>query len=397
MSVRSIGIGPIVRVRDQRRGYAVRMATSLRRDQVLAWRLERHFLEPIGSPRVTDVVDRLCGVQAQVASSAELAIRIRRESSTSDDVRRALREGRLLKTWAMRGALHLVTPELGPSLLAVVASGRAWERPSWQRAFGLTTDVMDRFRDATRVILDGRHLTRQELGAEISGRKGLEHLGEGLASGWGTLLKPLAFQGELCFGPSRGNRVTFTRPETASSRWPGMPPLDEAAPRVMAAYLGAYGPTTIDRLGAWLAGGWFGLRQLRGWLEALGSDLATVEVDGATAFALAGDVHAIASARRSNAVRLLPGFDQWVLGPGTADGVVTPKERRAEVSRQAGWISPVVIVGGVVRGTWDLSAERVAVTWFPEGGRLPRARLAEEVERVSTILGRALVLEVSPG
>jgi hypothetical protein len=371
------------------------MVIPLRHDQVLAWRLERHFLEPIGSARLTAVVDRLCGVQAQVASSAELAIGVRRSSSTSGDVTRALRDGRLLKTWAMRGALHLVTPELGPSLLAVVASGRSWERPSWQRAFGLTTDVMDRFRDAARDLLDGRQLTREELGDEISRRKGLEHLGDGLRSGWGTLLKPLAFQGELCFGPSRGSRVTFTRPETASRRWPGLPPLDEAVPRVMSAYLGAYGPATIDRLGAWLAGGWFGTRQIRGWLEALGSDLATVHVEGTPAYALAADVDAIASAPRSNAIRLLPGFDQWVLGPGTADGVVTPKERRAEVSRQAGWISPVVIVGGVVRGTWDLRSDRVAVSWFPEGGRLPRTRLAEEVERVSTILGRDLVLEAS--
>jgi Winged helix DNA-binding domain len=248
-----------------------------------------------------------------------------------------------------------------------------------------------------RDILDGRHLTREELGVEIGGRKGLAHLGDGLRSGWGTLLKPLAFQGELCFGPSRGNRVTFTTPQTATRHWPGMPAIDAAAQRVMTAYLGAYGPATIDRIGAWLAGGWFGTRQLRGWLEALGPDLATVEVEGAPAYALASDVDAIASARRSKAVRLLPGFDQWVLGPGTADGVVTPKARRAQVSRQAGWISPVVVVGGVVNGTWELSADRVTVTWFSENGRLPRTRLAEEVERLSTILGRDLVLAVARG
>jgi hypothetical protein len=37
--------------------------------------MQRHFLDPVGRLPVADVVNRLCGVQAQVASSAELAIR----------------------------------------------------------------------------------------------------------------------------------------------------------------------------------------------------------------------------------------------------------------------------------------------------------------------------------
>ena len=40
---------------------------------------------------------------------------------------------------------------------------------------------------------------------------------------WGTLLKPIAWQGDLVFGPSPGTRVTFTTPEAASPRWAGLP------------------------------------------------------------------------------------------------------------------------------------------------------------------------------
>ncbi len=54
--------------------------------------------------------------------------------------------------------------------------------------------------------LDGRTLTREELIEVVTVKRGLEHLGDGLRSGWGTLFKPVAWQGELCFGP---------RPETA--------------------------------------------------------------------------------------------------------------------------------------------------------------------------------------
>jgi hypothetical protein len=89
-------------------------------------------------------------------------------------------------------------------------------------------------------------------------------------------------------------------------------------------------------------------------------------------------------------VRLLPGFDQWVLGPGTGDALVVPSGRRAAVSRQSGWISPVVVSGGVVSGTWELDGDRVRIGWFGELGKLPRRALEAEAARLSAILGREL-------
>jgi hypothetical protein len=89
-------------------------------------------------------------------------------------------------------------------------------------------------------------------------------------------------------------------------------------------------------------------------------------------------------------VRLLPGFDQYVLGPGTDDRHVIAPARRAAVSKQSGWISPVVLAGGVACGTWGLDDHRVRVAWFKEAGVVPRNALAAEVERLSSILGRGL-------
>ncbi len=371
------------------------MTPRLTVPQVLAWRLDRQFLDPAWPASVTEVADRLCGVQAQVASSADLAIGVRRATSRPGDVPRALADGRIIKTWAMRGALHLVTPDLGSALLAAMASGRAWERPSWQKYFGLTPPLLERLREAVAEILEGRVLTREELVDEISARQDLAHLGEGLRSGWGTLLKPLAWHGDLCFGPSRGNRVTFMRPADASRLWRGLPPIEEAGPRVVEAYLGAYGPATTTRLGGWLAGGWFGTRLLRSWFDALGDRVTSVDFEGSPSVALTRDLDALMAARPSSSVHLLPGFDQWVLGPGTGDGQVTPAARRPAVSRTAGWISPVVIVGGVVRGTWELDAHDVHVAWFSEAGRAPRRKLATQVERLSALLERDLRLVVA--
>jgi hypothetical protein len=352
--------------------------------------MQRHLLDPSVRLPVDGVVRRLCGVQAQVASSAELAVRVRREASRPGEVGRALADGRLIKTWAMRGALHLLTPEEGGAFLALMAAGRSWELPSWQRYFGMNAQHWDALRATVEDALAGGPITREGLVAAITARRGLAHLGDELRSGWGTLFKPLAWQGDLCFGPSQGNRVTFTRPEDASSRWGGIPDPDEAAPIVILAYLAAYGPATATNLRNWLARGRIGARLLRTWFGALGDQLAEVEVDGERAYVRAQDVDELASARPTTAVRLLPGFDAYVLGPGTEDGHVTPPARRAAVSRQSGWISPVVVAGGVVSGTWALSGDDVRVLWFPEAGRLPRRALTAEVARLSAILDRDL-------
>jgi winged helix DNA-binding protein len=364
--------------------------------QALAFRMQRHLLDPIGTLPVAHVVRRLCGVQAQVASSAELAVRVRREGSRAGEVGRALSDGRLIKTWAMRGTLHLLTPEEGGTFLSLIAAGRPWARPSWQRYFGVTTEQMDVLRGAVREALDGTVLSRDELVAAVVSRRGLGHVGEALSSGWGTLLKPLAWQGDLCYGPSRGGRVTFTSPEAASPRWAGVPDSEEAAPAAIVAYFGAYGPATIDAFGNWLAGGWFGKRQLRTWFDALGDRLAEVEVDGDRAHVLVEDLDDLASSRPTSTVRLLPGFDQYVLGPGTGDGHVVPAARRAGVSKQSGWIAPVVVSGSVVRGTWELDGDRVRVAWFKEGGRVPRKALEAEIARLSSILDRDLGAAISP-
>src|SRR5207302_11418210 len=89
--------------------------------QALAFRMRRHLLDPVGTLPVDRVVKRLCGVQAQVASAAELAVRVRREASRAGEVGRALTEGRLIKTWAMRGTLHLLTPQEGGAFLSLIA------------------------------------------------------------------------------------------------------------------------------------------------------------------------------------------------------------------------------------------------------------------------------------
>ena len=55
----------------------------------------------------------------------------------------------------------------------------------------------------------------------------------------------------------------------------------------------------------------------------------------------------------------------------------------------------MVVVGGVVSGTWALEGDVVRVAWFAEAGDVPRRALDAEAERLSRLLGREFEIEVA--
>lgn len=353
-------------------------------DQVFSWRMRRHLLDrPAKGTGVADVVKRLCGVQAQVASSAELAIAVRQARPVAGDVAKALKARKLIKTWAMRGTLHLLAPQDAPAYLALMAATKAWEKPVWQRNF-VTLAQMKAIAEAAWEALDGKVLTREQLTEAVLAHSKDKTLRDQLTSGWGMVLKPLAFQGLLINGPSEGSRVTFTRPDTYLDGWKGLPEPEDAARVAIPAYLGAHGPASPETFNQWVCRGVLRKGDLKTWFADLAGRgvIVAVEVEGEPVYALASEVDAIASAKPFDDVRLLPAFDQYVLGPGTADQQLIGADRRGAISKSAGWIAAVVVHRGRVAGTWDSGDGGLAVTLFRERGDVPVKQIEAEAARI---------------
>ena len=176
-----------------------------------------------------------------------------------------------------------------------------------------------------------------------------------------------------------------------------MPEPEVAGPIAFLAYVGAYGPATVNGFRSWLSRGLIPPRQIRSWIDELGDRLAAVELDGRRPGSRPSTSTTSPPTKPSKTVRLLGGFDQWVLGPGTDDGHVIAPARRADVSRQSGWIAPVVVAGGVVSGTWELDGDEVRVAWFREAGEPPRMKLRGEAARLSGVFERKLGLAITDG
>lgn len=372
-------------------GWGMPAVPSLTWSQVHAWRLGRQF--DVGSAVAT--ARRLCGVQAQVTSAAELAVAVRLDTTGAgrdDTLAAALARGELLRTWAMRGTLHVLHPEDAAAFLTLAAAPRTWAKGSWQKTY-LTLDQVERLEAAVAELLaDGVPRTRDELVAHLRESPDGAQLADQVASSWGSALKPLAWQGILCNGPSRGSKVTFTRPQDVAPGWPGLMAVDDAARHAIPAYLAAFGPADPAAFDAWLLRGATSKPTLRQWFADLGEELTPVDVEGTRLLARTQDVEDLAATDPANpalAVRLLPAFDQFVLGPGTGDAHLIPPGHRADVSRAAGWITPVVATPDGVVGTWQLedgAADRVRVTLFDDRPKPPAALLAAEVERIQDLL-----------
>jgi hypothetical protein len=337
--------------------------------QVLGWRMRRQFLDPVSGGGPVEVARRLAGVQAQVASAAELTVALRQAEPRRGAVAQALADGTLVKTWAMRGTLHLLPADQAAAYLELSGAHRRWERASWQRTFGATpADLEAMAAAASDALAGGVALTREELTAEIVDRTGSAHLAGVLGSGWGTLLKPLAWWRVLCFGPPSGGRVTFT----SADRLPAVP---DAPATVLRAFLGSYGPATPELFDkVWLSRGVTPRGLLRDWFAALKDELAEVDVEGQRRLMLAEHVDELLAVEPSRAVRLLGAFDAYVLGGGTSAVEIVPATRRCEVSRPGGWIAPVVLHGGRAAGVWG----KDGVTLWEE---VPRPEIDAELSR----------------
>src|SRR5262245_31647821 len=236
------------------------------------------------------VASRLCGLHAQVMSSAELTVWARVEDLDRRAVQRALWEDRtLVKTWAMRGTLHLLPSAELPLWHAALSTSRRYLKPAlWQKYFGITLEELDRLTEAIAAALDGRVMTREELVQEVGRLTGSVAFGAKLAeSSWGTVLKPAAFTGRLCFGPSLGQRVRFTRPDTWLTAALARVDPQAATAAVTRRFLAAYGPATYHDLARWWSGG--GVSGVRQWVASLGEEVCPVDLDGAQAWMLAAD------------------------------------------------------------------------------------------------------------
>ena len=339
---------------------------------VRAGRLARsHLLDRAPAGRLVEVVRDVCGIHAQVMGSAELQLAARVAGIKREDVRSALWERRaLVKTWTLRGTLHLhPADELGLWTAArrAVVGERDYEVDELEDVGVVVEAIGEALRGAT--------LTREELADAVAARVGAGPR-EKLASGWGYYLGDAAVAGALCFGPPQGQKVTFVHPDDWLGPQRAWEP-EEALREVARRYTATYGPITAGDFREWFTSRSFTPERARALFDEL--ELPTPE-------------HTTAAA----SVRLLPEYDAYVMAVRDRERLVPPAVREQVAAHGKGRYEgpagvPFLLVDGVCAGIWSRkrTAKRVEVTVEP-GRRLTkaeRAAVAAEADRIGAFLG----------
>ena len=362
---------------------------------VAAWRTRKHSLEhrrPAAA--ALDVVAELCGLHAQLMSSAELTLHARVDGLAPDAVERALWQDRtLVKTWSMRGTLHLLPAREYPLWQAGFGTYQHYLKPLWFRNFHITAEELDQLLAAVSESLDGRVLTRQQLADEVAKASGSDAIGDKLRESWGAYLKPASFQGRLVFGPNEGQHVRFTRPDTwldidVPTGRPGV--VEEIALR----FLATQGPATREDFARW-----WGVKPADGGrvFAALGDRITPLDVDGQPHWVRVEDRDDLVAAEPVRTVRLLPAFDQYVVAATRHADRLLHGGSLDRVYRPQGWLSPVLLVDGLLAGVWrhERKGKRLVVTIEPfrPVSASNRKSANAEIDRLVDLLGGQVELE----
>jgi hypothetical protein len=370
---------------------------SLTWNQVHSWRLSQHCLSPrLQRQDFVQAVTRTGGIQAQVLSAAELALWARADQLSREDIQAALwQERTLVKTWAMRGTLHLLAAGELPLYVAARSMHDSRNWAGYFAYYGITPAQQEAFLSAVPHVLGDAPMTRQQLATAIASHTGISALRELiLSSRWGSPLKPSAFRGDLCFGPSQGQNVTFVNPRAWTGAWHSIEP-EMALQAIARLYLQAYGPATREDFARW----WWGrggMTTAKRLFQSLEDQLADVDVEGWRAIALRTTLEPMQRLEAPDTIHLLPLFDAYTLGLGRDVEPLLPQAYKCQVFRSQGWISAVVLVNGSIKGVWQYTTRRaqtsVKVQMFASPTASIQKGIAAEAERLGAFLNTKVAL-----
>lgn len=324
------------------------------------------------------VVRHLVALQAQDYAGALWSIGLRTSHLTRRDIEDAIVKRTIVRTWPMRGTLHFVAAEdlhwmvtlLAPKAIAAAAGRR--------RQLGLDDVTIEKAREVVTSELSGNHcLTRQQLcdrldqsGIETTGQRGIH------------LLHHFSELGLLCFGPHKEKQPTFVLVD----EW--LPPTapkekDEALAELALRYFTGHGPATLKDFIGW---GRLTVTDARRGLEIAKENLTTLSAGGIEYW-----FSSKRGASKGPIVKLLPGFDEFILGYKDRSASLTPEHANRIVPGGNGMFLSTVIIDGVVHGTWKRvqRASHQELTIIPFDAIDPRyhAQIDSEVARYSHFTG----------
>lgn len=368
---------------------------ALSDDQVRFLRLHAQHLAPLQIAAmvssVAHVVKEVCGIQAQDVNAATLAIRVRSAGLVATDVEHARVQRRdIIRTWGLRGTLHLFATEDLSWLLPLFGPVFIASNRRRREELGLDEETCIKGIRILRDILANQGpLTRDEL-VEQMALHSIRLVGQARPH----LLHRAALEGVVCFGPLKGTEPTYVLLSDWIDQEHRGHSLSEAGAYVELTqrYLQAYGPATPKDMASWSG---LPLSKIRAAWQSIGDQIIEVEFGGFQAWMLKKQAALLdESLSGTPIVRLLPYFDTYLLGYQNRDLCVPPLYAK-RINAGGGMVHPTLLVDGRVVGIWKSKREKNQLTAIVEPFEPLMADVVEGLENEVVDLGRFLEVPAS--
>jgi len=319
--------------------------TALTMPEVALLRLTAQLIAGPGMVTATGAVRWLTALQAQDHRGVLTSVALRMRSGTREGVEAALNAGEVVKSWPMRGTLHLVAAEDLPWMLDLMAPRVVAQATRRRAELGLDLAAIEQARElAGQALAGGRRMRRRELlagwdeaGLATTGQRGYH------------MLWHLAQTGTLCFGPVRDGEQLVVLVDEWITR-PRRLKREEALGELARRYFHGHGPATVKDFARWTN---LVAADVRTGLALARPELVHVEVDGVEHLMDPQTPDLLDRCREhARGVFLLPGFDEYVLGYADRRAALATEFAARIVPGGNGVFRPTIVSDGQIVGTW---------------------------------------------
>ena len=342
-------------------------------------RLHNQRLSTTAFKNPAEAVGWLGAVQSQDYAGAKWALGQRVQNASDASIEQAFNEGAILRTHVMRPTWHFVRPEDIRWMLELTAPRINALCATYYRKLELDAAIFKRSNALlTKNLRGGKQLTRAELTSLLQKN--------GIATTdllrFTYLIVRAELDGIVCSGARRGKQFTYA---LLDERAPQTRTLDQdtALVELTTRYFASHGPATLKDF-VW----WSGLTtaDANKGLDAIRSQLISQVENGQTYWFM--DV--TPAEVPSPTVHLLPDYDEYTVGYADRSMIFDSANTQKLDSRMSELAQYVIVVDGLIAGTWKRTIKRsevvIELVRFRDLTKAEEKALADAAERYGKFL-----------
>ncbi|MBC2286252.1 winged helix DNA-binding domain-containing protein [Listeria farberi] len=273
-----------------------------------------------------EVVFHFGAMQSQSYGQSLWAVGSRLITPNEQTVKKAIDEGEIIRTWLLRGTIHLFSARDYHWLMDLIAPRIDKICKPYRTKLGLTEDILNKSTAIVQTLVDENIVTRKDLAEHLA-----KHQLPSTGIPFAQLLVYLSSRKVICSGADETFRDTkqIPTPEYIYTR-------EEALKELAKRYIQSHAPATLKDFCFWSG------------LTVTDAKIALED------FTKEGDLYLSNTIENNSPVHTVPlaGFDEWIIGYMDRS-IILPKKWQESIITKNGIFRPSIISDGQVVGKWE--------------------------------------------